>query len=441
MLAPLPLFPVNAGDRVRIWQIAQGLARHFEVTLVAPYDGQAPTWGESVYVAASEHRSLHGQPIDHRLPHSCTTQSSSRLHLVPTATPAHTRVRQLQSLFGQQPYHVALRYHKQTHQTIEALLALNDYNLLYCHFLYTLPYVGKSTLPILLDQHNADRIYWQRKLDTQPRAWRQWVMRHNLKKTIAFEEQMAPTLDGIVSVSEQDRRFMQEHAAPTVPHFFVAPNGVDPEHYQINQADCSPRPRLTLGFLGSMELALNQAAVMTLLDDIYPAVRRQLPHRQVTVLVIGRQPPRWLVNWAQQHQDPNVTVTGDVADTLPYLHQVDLLVLPLQSGAGTKLRVLEAMAAGVCVLGTPLILDGLDKVIPGQHALIAHNSQALVEGICQLADNPTLRQQITRQARLVVEEHYSWQKITTQLAYEIDTVYGKKNATEETRAHLSTLLP
>lgn len=420
MLSPIPVTPPNAGDRVRIWQIAQGLAHHAHVTLVLP--------------GAEQVDSLAGQG-NGRL-----GEQTGNLRVVAVPAPVQPRWRQVKSIFSPWPYHVALRYQEQTRRTVTALLSQQDYTLVYCHFLQTLPYVAATHLPIILDQHNVDRIYWQRKLAGHASRWRHWIMQHNRDKTIRFEEQMLPRLQGIVSVSEQDRYATATYAAPTVPHFLVAPNGVDTEQYWYRQPVVTPTRKLTLGFLGSMELALNQEAVLTLLQKIYPHVQQRLPAWEVDVLVIGRQPPQWLRDWPRQKPAQNITITGEVPAILPYLHQVDLLVLPLQSGAGTKLRVLEALAAGVPVIGTALAWEGLDGLRPGEHGLVVEQPQAFVQAICRLAHDGVRRRQLTQQARAVVERHYSWRTITDRLAQSLAMLYGRNYVTEKTCTHLSTFL-
>ena len=425
MLSPIPVMPFNAGDRVRIWHLAQGLARHAHVTLVLPRATQDDRWP-----GPDEHNPSQRPKVD-----------QDNLRLVAVPLPAHTRWHQVKSLFSPWPYHVALRYQEEMRRTVAALLAQQDYTCVYCHFLQTLPYVAGANLPIILDQHNVDRIYWQRKLAAHLPRWRRWMIERNLEKNIRFEEKALPQLHSIVSVSEQDRRATATYAAPTVPHGLVAPNGVDTEHYRYRQPVATPTRKLTLGFLGSMELALNQEAVLTLLQKIYPHVQQQLPAWEVDVLVIGRQPPPWLRAWPHNKPAQRITITGEVPDILPYLHRVDLLVLPLQSGAGTKLRMVEAMAAGVPVIGTPLAWEGLDALRPGEHGLAVQQPQAFVEAICRLAHDEVRRRQLAQQARAVVERHYSWRTITDQLAQSLVMLYGKNYGTEKTCAHLSTLLP
>ena len=407
MISPIPIFPTNVGDRVRIWQLAKGLARYFEVTLLLPTDEQTKNW--------------HSLATGHDIPN---------LSIVPVQSKPPNPLKRLRSLLSPSPYHVALRYRKALAQKVKELSQKHTYDLIYCHQIYTLPYlVADSSIPAILDQHNVDRIYWQRQVHAhQNSPILKWIMRRNLEKTIRFETKMLPLVSGIVSVSEVDRLetrralcadslLFKEGTKP--PHFFVAPNGADIKHYRFREAlgtgvskerDSS---QLVLGFLGSMDLKLNQDAALTLIQEIYPAVQQQLPDKEVSVLIIGCHPPRQLLDLARPG---HITVTGTVPDILPYLHQVDILALPLQSGAGSKLRVLEAMSAGVCVVGSRLALVGLDVTTSTR---LANNHDEFVQTICQLAQNPNIRHQMALEARQLVTKQYSWEHTTSQLAQKI----------------------
>lgn len=414
MLSPLPLFPTNAGDRVRIYQIALGLSHFASVTLALPIEQKK--WTHTLTENIRGKFSLQN--------------AKGNLTIVPTCFPTPSLPNKIRSLFSPLPFHVTLRYHHYTARIVEELLATQTFNVIYAHLLQTLPYVAKSHLPVLLDQQNVDRIYWQRQVEFYKGMFgKSWLSRHNLHKTVRFEQQMLSHVDTIVSVSEQDRIATRQYAAPIVSNFLKAPNGVDIGQYHYRHpypTEYLTLKKITLGFLGSMELLSNQEAALTLLQDIYPTVQQQLPDWEISVLIIGRQPPPWLTNWGKQKNDQKITVTGDVPDILPYLHQVDLLVLPLQSGAGTKLRVLEAMAAGVGIVGTPVAIEGLDKITVGQHALLAHNVHDFTETICHLACDKTKLPVMVQQARQLIEKHYSWQKITQDLGHEIHNIYGRQ---------------
>jgi glycosyltransferase involved in cell wall biosynthesis len=398
MLSSIPIYPTNAGDRVRIRHLANGLADHHVVTLVLPDDGYLRAGGDPGSTA----------------PH---------LHLMPIPWSPPSNRQKVQSLLGVWPYHVALRYRLALLQTVQQLAATAQYDLVYCHQLYTLPYACTTSLPVLWDQQNVDRLYWQHKVTAYRRQpIRQLIARWNLRKIRRFEEQMLPTVAGLVAVSDGDRQATQQLLNASQP-CLVAPNGVDLAHYRLR----NPRPataRLVLGFVGSLDLDLNQDAVLTLIHKILPQVVASLPERQVTLLVVGRHPPQWLIDLAARDPHQRITLTGTVDDLLPYLHRMDLLVLPLQSGGGTKLRVLEAMAAGVPIIGSCFALMGLAGAQAGRHYHLAEQPAEFVAQICQAVQNPTDQCQMVLQARRLVEARYGWRSITDQLAEDLTQLYN-----------------
>jgi glycosyltransferase involved in cell wall biosynthesis len=396
MLSPIPIFPLNAGDRVRIWHLANGLAYRHAVTLVLPDDGYLGVGGDPGFTA----------------PH---------LRLAPTPWSPPGVGQKVQSLVSARPYHVALRYRLTLLQTVERLAA-QPYDLVYCHQLYTLPYACTTGLPALWDQQNVDRLYWQYKVSAYRRQpLRQLIARWNLRKIKRFEEEMLPTVAGLVAVSDADRQATQRLLNASQP-CLVAPNGVDLAHYRLRD----PQPataRLVVGFVGSLDLDLNQDAVLTLIHKILPPVVAALPERQVTLLIVGRHPPQWLIDLAAHDPHQRITLTGTVDDVLPYLHQMDLLVLPLQSGGGTKLRVLEAMAAGVPIIGSGFALMGLNGAQAHQHYLPAEQPEQFVTQIGWAAQNLVALQRLALTARRLVEARYGWLAITDQLAAEVEQLY------------------
>ncbi|MEM7533960.1 MAG: glycosyltransferase [Chloroflexota bacterium] len=408
MISPISVSPANAGDKVRIQHIAKGLAQHHNVTFVSPID--------DVSNPKEKKQKTYRETIIKK-------ETSEGLFDVPVPIRPSTRIQQIRSLCARWPYHTALRYRPKITQRVRQLMDENEYDLVYCHLLQTLPYVTNATIPIVLDQQNVDRLYWQRQTaNYSTRSAHYWLSRLNHMKTIRFETQILPQLSAIVSVSAEERAETCLYADGKVPYLFVAPNGVDASHYKLGRKD-RPQDKFVLGFLGSLALASNQRAVFRLVEQILPAVQQQLPYISISTLIIGRNPPQNLLNFAARHPEKQITVTGEVEDVLPYLHQVDIMALPLQSGAGTKLRVLEAMAAGVCVVGSPIALAGFDDFVDGKHVLLANNNDDFVAAVCMLANNVDLRYAMRHQAHDLVVERYNWDRITSQLANDLSGMY------------------
>ncbi|MFN8446298.1 MAG: glycosyltransferase [Caldilineaceae bacterium] len=411
MISPIPLQPMNVGDRVRISHLAQGLARHTQMTLVTPVE-------ESL-------TPCQGRP-----------EGLANLRLVHVPGQQPSRRQQLQSFASTWPYHVRLRYSRAIEHTVQQLLKSESYDLVYCHFLTTLPYAVDRGLPVIWDQHNVDRIYWQHKVDLhRQKPWRKALMKWNLAKVIRMESKMLTKVAGVVAVSPADQIFMRTLLPNSTP-CWVAPNGVATEYFQLSTCQstaATDKQPLILGFFGSLDLELNQMAAVTLLQTIFPKVMQQLPDQQLSLILLGRNPPQWLHDLVACTPHPRVTLTGTVDDVRPYLQQMDILVLPLESGAGTKLRVVEAMAAGVCVVGSEFALSGLTGVQAGEHCHLAQHLDEFVLSICSLARNPDARYQMARVARQLIEERYRWQQIAERLAIQLQGAFGQSQKRERER--------
>lgn len=398
MIGPTDPYPANSGGLVRIAKVFEGLSRFHEVVLTFPKPAEA-----ALSVALSGKASIMAFPINS--PHP---------------------LKMLKAFVGYWPYHASIYYSEAMNCGIRETLRTTSYSLVYCHLIYTLPYARGAHLPVVLDQQNVDRQYWSRKVAyyRQHNNFGRYLFSLvNLWKTIQFENNMLRYVRAVVSVSDDDATETRKFAPSNVARFLVAPNGVDTAHYRpaASTPDKSQN-KLVIGFLGSLDLELNRRAALTVCKEILPRVQLRLPDISVSGLIIGRNPPKELVQYARENPSAYVTVTGTVDDVLPYLHKLDVLVLPLDSGAGTKLRVLEAMSAGVCVVGTDLALMGIKGLVSGEHAMHAENIEEFEVAICKLARDAELRHRMARSARQLVERHFGWDLITSRLSCELQEI-------------------
>jgi len=394
MLSPVPIYPNDAGDRVRVKGTAWGLAKHHDVTLIAP---------------TTSEKNLH---LDNSLPEGLTLHD---IFVKETNLP-----NKLISLFSKLPYHTALRYNKETQRQVNQELSKTKFDLIYCHFLQTLPYVQKTELPIIFDQHNVDAVYWERQINQYKNPLLKLLARRNYKKTIKYEKKNLSRIKGIVSVSIEDSRVTQNYAGEDVNNFFVVQNGVDIGKYDFKFKKRIAN-KLVLGFFGSMDLAYNEDAANYLIDKILPLVYNKLSDIELAVLIIGRNPSKRLRKKVGLSKY-NIELTGTVKSVNEHLAKVDLMILPLNSGAGTKLRVIESMATGVPVIGSPLALVGLQEYVESGHLVLAENLDEYVDKICKLSLDHSVLKTIQLKARALVEQSFSWDNTTMNLANELATI-------------------
>jgi glycosyltransferase involved in cell wall biosynthesis len=182
----------------------------------------------------------------------------------------------------------------------------------------------------------------------------------------------------------------------------VVSNGVDVAYFE-NAAtpDLSPT---RIVFVGLMNYHANVEAAASFAHDVWPRLRSRLPG--VPLTIVGADPAPAVL---ALRGVPGIEVTGTVPDVRPYYREALAAVVPLRTGGGTRLKILEAMAAGVPVVSTPLGAEGLD-VTPGENIILADpdDPDSWARELAALAESESHRRQLTESARQLVREHYDW---------------------------------
>jgi glycosyltransferase involved in cell wall biosynthesis len=129
-------------------------------------------------------------------------------------------------------------------------------------------------------------------------------------------------------------------------------------------------------------------------------------------LIVGRRPPKALgtriANLAW------VELAADVADVRPYLGKASVVVVPLRIGGGSRLKILEALAAGKAVVSTSIGAEGL-AVVPNEHLRIADQPAEFARHVSELLGSPEARRRLGASGRKMVAERYCWEKMALAL--------------------------
>jgi glycosyltransferase involved in cell wall biosynthesis len=233
-------------------------------------------------------------------------------------------------------------------------------------------------------------------------------------KTRAFEARALRRCDLVTCVSDDDARVLRTMAGQTPVE--IHPSGADVAgiaavDHRRNRADL-------LVFTGTLGYMPNVDAAQYLGAEILPLVWASRP--TVRAELVGQVNDHVRAMIAAD----GVKVVGWVPDVVPYLADADLFVAPLRIGGGTRLKILEAFAAGLPVVATSKAVEGLE-VENGVHALIAEDAPGLAQAILALLDDEDIRERLTLAARRLVEEKYDWRRIGADFAESIGRVAGR----------------
>lgn len=214
-----------------------------------------------------------------------------------------------------------------------------------------------------------------------------------------YEHRYGRKFSDLVVTTPEDRQFFQP--IPGNAGLHVVPNGVDLAQVPYRLDDPGGH---SLVFVGAMDTLANGDTARYLGRKILPQLRSHYP--DCSLYLVGRNPTAAVRALAQR---PGVIVTGAVPSVVDYLHRATVCVVPMRVGFGIKNKTLEAMAAGVPVVGSDRGLEGLSVDQP-LAALRANTLADTVAAISQLFEQPHLRATLSQNGRHLVETSFTWEQ-------------------------------
>jgi glycosyltransferase involved in cell wall biosynthesis len=240
---------------------------------------------------------------------------------------------------------------------------------------------------------------------------RRWV-RHrmsaaDIRAWSRLQRRVARDVEAVIVCSELDRGRLG------VPNAAVVPTGVELPAVAVGRDDPGAPPVLCLH--GTLGYGPNADAATVLVRDVAPRVRAAFP--DVEVRLVGRVDDRT----ARLGVVPGVVVTGYVADITTELARADVVAVPLREGAGTRIKVLEALAHRVPVVATSIAVEGLD-VTPGVHLLVADEPDAFAAACVSLLRDRALRARLADAGERLVRDQHGWEHARSAVATLADRI-------------------
>ena len=315
------------------------------------------------------------------------------------------------------PYTLAKCDRADFRSAVQALAARRRYDLVLCDFLHTaVPLLRLAARPRVVFEHNVEFQVRQRKWVLETHPLKRWIFGTEWKRTRAVEARVCRLFDHVITVSAEDRQTLQREFG--IGHASVLPAGVDTNYFQPRGEP--PKPG-RLVFVGSMDWAPNEDGALWFLRELYPRIRQAAPH--ASFCIVGRNPSARLRRIAGQ--SANVEVTGPVRDVRPFLAAAEVVVVPLRTGGGTRLKIPEAMAMGKPVVSTPIGAEGL-PFAQDRELCLAGDPEAFAQAVLALFAQPGLRDAVGAAARRVVVERHSWESVVGQMEEILEQVAWKE---------------
>ena len=329
---------------------------------------------------------------------------SSKQYVVPHVVPPKRSLafagQIMAGAFSRLPVAISRYKSDRMRDLLSTLLQKQQFDSVVCDFL--VPAVNFRDLSqCVVFQHNVETIIWRRHAENAQDPLRKMYFGLQAKRMFDFEQHVCRSAAGVVAVSEADAAMMRSMFGVT--NVSAVPTGVDVDFFTPQNRAAAPVA--DLAFIGSMDWMPNSDGMLYFVREVLPIIRRR---RRCTLAIVGRSPGPEIRALAER--DPDITVTGTVADVRPYLWGSRVSIVPLRVGGGTRLKIYEAMATRTAVVSTTIGAEGLDVRSP-EHLRLADSPEAFAQACVDLLDDAAERERMAEAAWQLVSSQFSWDHV------------------------------
>jgi polysaccharide biosynthesis protein PslH len=303
------------------------------------------------------------------------------------------------NLFSGLPYHVSRYQSKELAIKLQELLTKNKYDIVQIEGLYLmmyLPIIRKySSAKIVLRAQNVEHHIWMKYTQNLPFSFKKIYLQLQTNRLKSFEINACKKADGIIAITEQDREAMAQFCGKK-PVISI-PLGIDLDKFRIpkNQG----QNELSLFHLGSMDWYPNLEAIEWFLKEIWPKIEVKIP--TLKLYLAGKLMPKHIF----EYRSKTVIIEGQIDNPIDFMAEKGAMIVPLRSGSGIRVKILEGMAMGKTIVSTSIGAEGIDCT-NGENILIADTPNAMVNAIEFYVNNKEKCSVLGQNARKLIEDKY-----------------------------------
>lgn len=382
--------PITDGQSRRTYNILKGFAKRHSVYLLSLQNPDEPL---------DEKSSLDLKSICENV----------ELHPAPSKKIGFSMaVRLLGSLFSLDPYTIWRHYSRSYLKRIDELTRALQFDLIHCDILplaYTVRNLNGA--PKVLTDHDVSylKAFRMAKLTRNPLL--KLFMYVEAVKVKRLESSIFKEVDIGIAVSEVDKKVLRELCPEA--KIEVVENGVDTNEFKPASERVDEN---SLVWVGGFDNYPNREAIYFFLDKVYPLIREK--GRDVRIDLVGGGVTPRLRRIASA--DPSINVVGYLNNPLPYIQRAGVFIVPMLSGSGTRLKLLEAMATGNAIVTTSVGCEGIEGM-NRKHYLIADEPIDFAKSVVEILNNVNLALYLGENARDLAIQKYDWEKLNQKMDY------------------------
>jgi len=311
------------------------------------------------------------------------------------------------NLFTSKSYNVIRFYSKSFENVLIECLQKNVYDIIQLETLWVAPYLPTirkySKAKVVLRSQNIEFMIWERLAIDTKNPLKKRYLKLLAKRLKTYEYKVLNSFDAILTITEIDSKNYKKMGC-TIPIHHV-PFGIDLENYKIDQSELI---KPSVFHIGAMDWRPNADGINWFLKSIWLKVVEQ--NKTTKLFLAGRNMPEWLLNFKME----NVVIEGEVANSHQFINSKSIMIVPLNSGGGMRVKIIEGMAFGKTIISTAIGAEGIDYT-NNTDLIIANTVQEFVDAILKCINNQDFADLLGENARKLTETKYDNQLICSKL--------------------------
>ncbi|MEX0980595.1 MAG: glycosyltransferase family 4 protein [Bacteroidales bacterium] len=318
-------------------------------------------------------------------------------------------------LFSRKPYIAERFYSRKFSLQLRNLLSSENYSFVQMegpYFSEYIPVIRETSAAIVsLRAHNVEHEIWERRWRTEKNLVTRSYLKNLAKRIRKLEAKIIGDVDLLISISEKDRKGLLSLSESESIQSITIPTGLDLSQYIAGL----PLYDNAICFIGALDWTPNQEGIRWMIKMVLPHLIRQ--NNQIAFHIAGRNASP---GFKRELHHTNIVFHGETEDAKAFMSNYKVMVVPLLTGSGIRIKILEGMAMGLCVVTTTIGAEGI-PVEKEKQLLIEDHPKLFAQKIRMILDNQQMAENISIEARRVIEEKFD----TFAIASDLKNIYKK----------------
>ncbi len=311
-------------------------------------------------------------------------------------------------LFSNKPY-ISVRFENKEFLTLlQKEITTMPYDIIQIEGPYLEAYIktirAYTTAPIVLRAHNIEHEIWDRTATITSNPLKKRYLKILAKRIERLEINTLSRVDAVIPITKKDAQGLLKWN-PTIP-CHIAPTGLNEAQFMSTNSQTVEQ---SLFHLGGLDWLPNQAGLIWFLDNCWPEISASVPNARF--FIAGRNASKTFIKAIEQ---PGVVYIGEVRNAQLFMQTHGIMVVPLLSGSGMRIKIIEGMAASTPIVSTSIGAEGIEAV-SGKDIVIADTPEAIIEACISLLLNVELAKQIAKNGCNFAQQHFNNSLISQQV--------------------------